>query len=150
MRLVFIGFLVSILVSCSSVQKEKLYTTEDLISAIGIDLNSQKKLGSYVDTIFSKFSLSMLSKDFKQDVRSALGSLYSKEDFKKFNIDLYEKNFSKKEIHELTKFYKSSLGSKSLKILPTITKETMNYTQMKMKNLGVGFKDLFKKYLQSK
>jgi len=75
-------------------------------------------------------------KEFVKDYEKILKDYFNKymgwELMKEDIVKLYTKYFTAKELQELKEFYSTDLGKKSLKLLPTITAESMQLAQKKL------------------
>jgi len=67
------------------------------------------------------------------------------DDMKKDLAKLYASNFTVKELNELSKFYSSEVGKKSLVILPRLTAVTMKFAQARIAKHAKELKDAVEK-----
>ena len=62
--------------------------------------------------------------------------IFEKETFYKLMYPIYDKYFTLEELQQLSNFYNTKLGQKTIKVLPQITQESMQVGQIWGQNLG--------------
>jgi len=150
-----IFFTTSVFIQSASAQSDsKDEAIEELLQAMNTLVNMETSLSSMKDTIkmnspyFLKEIKVILARELSDKDVSLATEAYNADEFGadrlyelfryKFNLDrvnkeimlpAYRKNYTEAEIRELTKFYQSELGQKTLQLSTQITREISSKTR---------------------
>ncbi|HEY0923723.1 DUF2059 domain-containing protein [Rheinheimera pacifica] len=104
-------------------------------------------MDSVVDTMYSQMEVVMQNMSTQMGVQPSEQPIYDEyfskmtnimretmswEQMKPMVIDIYDRNFTEKEVSDMLKFYRTDTGKAIIKKLPVVTQESMQMSQAMM------------------
>ena len=126
-------------------------TTEKLLR----EMNMKKTLEDSVEQMLVQtYIANPKLKEIEPEYSKLLRELISYKNMKPYYVKIYNRYYNQKEISQLTKFYKTPVGKKSIKVMPQIMGEVIKFTDQLMKKNAHKFdkviKDAIKKRRKAK
>jgi uncharacterized protein len=87
---------------------------------------------------------------FEKDVRGLLGQMFDFEQVKNDSIKLFKDSFTEQELIEMTKFYESPLGQKTMREMPKILKASFEANMKRAAGKEQEVMKVLSKYLDDK
>ncbi len=114
-------------------------------------VNANKQMDALINAILNASMQPLRTKPcaagMEPKLREFLSSNLSYEEEKPFIADLYAKHFTEAELKELTAFYKTPLGQKTLQEMPKLMQESMVHSQQKLQKLMPEMRQIFSTYM---
>lgn len=121
---------------------------EELVAAINSKQQMDQTIDAIADASFESVDDGPCMAGMQPKLKTFFHKHFSFEQQKPFLVDTYVQSFTEEELKQISGFYKTPVGQKTLEKMPQITQLSMQHTQQKMIQLQPEIEQLVLQHVQ--